>query len=88
MKTIGLDITNIDTVKALHVYLAYMLELPPYYGRNLDALHDVLGEIGEATRIVLRGQPTSAEMAAYLPRLARVLADAAQENGKLRVEIN
>ena len=41
MKTIRLDVTNIGTVKALHVYLAYMLDLPDYYGRNLDALHDV-----------------------------------------------
>ena len=88
MKTIRLDVTNIGTVKALHGYLAYMLDLPDYYGRNLDALHDVLGEISDQTRIVLVGQPANAEMAAYLPRLARVLADAAQENGKLRVEIN
>lgn len=88
MKTIRLDVTNIGTVKALHVYLAYMLDLPAYYGGNLDALHDVLGEIGEETRIVLAGQPASDEMAAYLPRLARVLADAAQENGKLCMEMD
>ena len=87
MKTIELDIQNIGTVKALHVYLAYMLELPPYYGGNLDALHDVRGEVGEATRIVLRGQSARAEMAAYLPRLVRVLMDAAEENDLLRVEV-
>lgn len=86
MKTIRLDVTNISTVKALHVYLAYMLDLPDYYGKNLDALHDVLGEIGEETCIVLDGQPASEEMAAYLPRLVRVLADAAQENGKLHIQ--
>ena len=88
MKTIRLDVTNIATVKALHVYLAYMLDLPAYYGGNLDALHDVLGEISDQTRIVLTGQPASAEMAAYLPRLVRVLADAAQENGMLHIQRN
>lgn len=86
MKTIKLDVTNIDTVKALHVYIAYMLDLPAYYGGNLDALHDVLGEVAEETRIRLSGQPASGEMAAYLPRLARVLQDAAEENGMLHVE--
>ncbi|MGN0777038.1 MAG: barstar family protein [Candidatus Ventricola sp.] len=85
MKTIKLDVTNISTVKALHVYLAYVLDLPAYYGRNLDALHDVLGEICEQTRIVLTGRPASGEMAAYLPRLARVLEDAAQENPALHL---
>ena len=88
MKTIRLDVTNIGTVKALHVYLAYMLDLPDYYGRNLDALHDVLGEIGDQTRIVMAGQPASTEMAAYLPRLVRVLEDAAQENGMLHIQRN
>ena len=86
MKTIRLDVTNIATVNALHVYLAYMLDLPDYYGRNLDALHDVLGEISDQTRIVLTGQPASGEMAAYLPRLVRVFADAAQENGMLYIQ--
>ena len=88
MKTIRLDVTNIFTVRALHVYLAYRLNLPDYYGRNLDALHDVLGEITDQTRIVLSGQPASAEMAAYLPRLVRVFSDAAQENRKLRLEMD
>ena len=86
MKTIKLDVTNINTVKALHVYLAYALDLPSYYGKNLDALHDVLGEIGEQTCIVLAGEPASEEMAAYLPRLARVLEDAAQENPALHLK--
>ena len=80
MKIIRLDITNIQTVRALHVYLAYMLDLPAHYGKNLDALHDVLCEESECVRIVLAGLPASEEMAAYLPRMERVMADSAQEN--------
>ena len=30
MKTVKMDITNIVTVRALHVYLAYVLDLPAY----------------------------------------------------------
>lgn len=75
MKTIKLDISNISTVRALHIYLAYRLDLPAHYGRNLDALHDVLGEESEDMRLMLVGEPASEEMAAYLPRLVRVLED-------------
>ena len=86
MKTIRLDLSNIQTVRALHIYLAYMLDLPAYYGRNLDALHDVLcGESGDVN-IVLAGAPASEEMAAYLPRLERVMADSAEENAHVRFE--
>lgn len=87
MKTIELDIRNIHTVRALHVYLRHMLRLAPHYGCNLDALHDALCEESEPTRIVLcAGEGMSAEMAAYLPRLVRVFEDAAQENDGLRFE--
>jgi len=83
MKTIKLDISNIQTVKALHIYLAYMLELPAHYGRNLDALHDVLGEMDEPLRIELAGAACSDEMRAYQPQLERVFSDSGQENGRL-----
>lgn len=83
MKTIRLDITNIQTVRALHVYLAYRLDLPAHYGRNLDALHDALCEESECVHIVLSGAPASEEMAAYLPRLERVMADGARENARV-----
>ena len=50
------------------------------FGGNLDALYDALGDVAEPTNLVLRGAPASDEMAAYLPRLTRVLEDAAAEN--------
>ena len=87
MKTVTLDVRNIETVGALHIYLQYMLDFPAYYGRNLDALHDLLTEWSEETKIVLLADGVKGENAAYLPRLARVMNDAAQENEKLSVEI-
>lgn len=80
MKTIRLNVTNIATAKALQIYLAYMLELPAYYGKNLDALHDVLSEVCEPLRIELVGEACSDEMHTYLPRLERVVKDCVQEN--------
>ena len=32
-----------------HAYLKEALRLPDYYGKNLDALYDCLGDIGEET---------------------------------------
>ena len=84
MKTIKLDISNISTIRALHIYLAYQLDLPAHYGRNLDALHDVLGEESEDMRLMLLGEPASEEMTAYLPRLVRVLEDS--ENAHVHFE--
>lgn len=84
MRTIKLDISNISTVRALHIYLAYQLDLPAHYGRNLDALHDVLGEESEDMRLMLVGEPASEEMATYLPRLVRVLGDS--ENAHVHFE--
>jgi len=86
MKTIRLDISNIQTIRALHVYLAYMLNLPAYYGKNLDALHDVLCEESDDVRIMLTGMPASDEMEAYLPRLVQVMEDSAQENAHVCFE--
>lgn len=83
MKTIRLNVTNIRTVKALHIYLAYMLEFPCYYGKNLDALHDMLGEFGEKTCVILSGGASGEEMEAYLPKLETVFADCAEENSCL-----
>ena len=86
MKTIEIDLRCIKTVRALHIYLQYRLGLPAHYGRNLDALHDALGEIAQPTRLIVRAQGVKGETAAVLPRLLCVLEDAQQENPCLHVE--
>lgn len=83
MRTITLELQHIETVAALHIYLQYMLRLPAHYGRNLDALHDALGELAQPTRLIVCAQGARGEVAAYIPRLLRVLEDAAQENDAL-----
>ena len=78
--TAQLDGRRMTTRENAHDHLAQQLALPSWYGRNLDALYDALGDVAEPTNLVLRGAPASDEMAAYLPRLTRVLEDAAAEN--------
>lgn len=85
MRQILIDCNHISSVKALHIYLQQVMDLPEYYGRNLDALHDVLTEIAQPTELVLNASEPqlSDEMKGFVPRLVRVLKDAAQENPAL-----
>ena len=51
--TIFLDGKEMCGRKELHDYLKLQLDLPDYYGRNLDALYDCLTERSESTELVL-----------------------------------
>ena len=64
-----------------HAILARELSFPPYYGHNLDALHDCLTDLSADTAIIL------AEADKADPRLTDVLRDAEEENPHLRVYI-
>lgn len=77
----------IDRVCA-HDHLAERLALPVYYGRNLDALYDVLTEICEDTQIILRDPAAVAEqMGKYGEALLATLQEAAEENPRLTVTL-
>ena len=77
----------IDRV-AVHNHLAERLQLPSYYGRNLDALYDVLTEIGEETTIILRDPALVAEqLGKYGEALLNAMQEAAEENPKLSITL-
>ena len=40
MKTVTLALARMQSIRQLHKYLRAELELPDYYGENLDALFD------------------------------------------------
>lgn len=42
---IKIDFNDYQTMEDFHDDIEKKLELPVYYGRNLDALHDVIGEL-------------------------------------------
>ena len=84
MKTIRLDMTNIETVRAAHIYIRYRMDFPAYYGCNLDALHDMLTQTAEPTRLVLCGMDRAGgEVKRWIPAFLRVAEDAARENPAL-----
>lgn len=88
MKNVTIDLAHIHTPAAAQVYIGYVMGFPEYYGRNLDALHDMLTGIDERTLLTLRRPAQLPEqMAAYFPRLSLVMHDAQQENPHLQVVV-
>ena len=73
---------------AAHTHLAQALELPEYYGRNLDALYDLLLEIAGEREIVLHDPAAVAEqLGKYGEALLSTLQEAAEENPHLTITL-
>lgn len=100
MKTVMLDFSGCQNRKQVHEYLKEMFDFPDYYGNNLDALYDLLGDIAEDLEIVFAedeggtccetvvdedGLFRSDEMERYLKATRRVIEDAAEVNGHLHL---
>ena len=47
-----IDLQGVKTKEQFHERLRGALPLPPYYGNNLDALHDVLEESGRDWELI------------------------------------
>ena len=70
--------------RSAHDYLAARLDLPEYYGRNLDALHDCLTELGRTSLLVLYRPDVLREyLGDYGDALIDTLREAAGENPQL-----
>lgn len=88
MRIIKLELEKMSSLPVLHKYLHQALELPEYYGANLDALYDCLCEISEPTKLIISSKVDSSEFLGwYGKQLLSALKDAAAENEALEVEI-
>ncbi len=47
MKNLTIDFSQFEDSRQVHEYLAAQLSFPEYYGKNLDALYDVLSTYHE-----------------------------------------
>lgn len=77
-----IDFSNVNNRETLHEYLKENLELPEYYGKNLDALSDCLTQMSETT-ITFRNLSSLKCLGEYGYSLLEVLEDSAKENPKL-----
>ncbi len=72
----------------IHDFFQEAFSLPDWYGRNLDALFDVLTEVREETKVVVDlGGLERQDLGGYARQLLRVLWDAAKENERILVEV-
>ena len=86
--TVQLDGALMTDRKTAHDYLQHVLKLPAHYGRNLDALYDILTERGEETHLVLINSAKLAErLGRYGTLLVSTLSEAAEHNESLMVTI-
>lgn len=88
MDFMALDVCGAENAGELHDRFAAALQAPAWYGRNLDALYDLLCARSERTglRLVFSERGKTAEFARYLRRARRVCADAAAQNPLLLYE--
>ena len=86
MKNCTLYGARIADLDALHTALAEGLGFPAWYGRNLDALYDLLTEpTAPATLTIYDWDALAEALGEMAAPLRRVLTDAGQENPALTV---
>ncbi len=85
MKEFILDGAAVTGREDLHSMLAAGLDLPSWYGGNLDALYDCLTDLGEITIRLQNWQALEETLGSYAGKLLRVLRDAAEENPRLHM---
>ncbi len=81
MRDYIIDCERLTGREAAHAYLMAALELPGHYGRNLDALHDLLTE-RSGVRVRVLNAPGAGACA---QGILRVLRDSALENPGLEI---
>lgn len=82
MENIVLDFRGLGDREELHDIIEQAMELPDYYGRNLDALYDVLTETRNDRCFTIY---YDSEKSVYLKKLLEVFYCAQEENEGLRV---
>ncbi len=75
-----MDLQEIHSVKELHDFLQEQMDLPDYYGRNLDALYDLLSERKDLEEIsFINCNEGDKELIEYVGRLKNMLGDLLEE---------
>lgn len=86
--TLNLDGTILKDKEELHNTIAWQLSLPSYYGRNLDALWDVLSTWSKPLRIeVTAAETLRKHLGPTADGLLQLLKEAAEENTVIQLEI-
>ena len=88
MKEICLDGAKMPDKAAAHAYLKRKLDLPDYYGNNLDALWDCLStDVSPKKIIIARPEMIARNLGSYGESLIKLFLEAAEERDNILVEI-
>jgi ribonuclease inhibitor len=80
-RRVTLDGALMSTIAEAHQYIKQQFEFPEYYGRNLDALWDLLSTYSDPLQIVLMNSDALYEaLGNYGVGLVSVFSDAENEN--------
>ena len=79
MKTVTIDCTLLVDEKSVHDTFAAALDFPEYYGRNLDAMYDLLSSSPELELKLVNAQAVG-KLFRYGDNLMLTLKDAEQAN--------
>ena len=80
--TYRIDCRELSSRAAAHDCFARVFALPAFYGRNLDALYDVLTELPPCTLLLEHTGCLYDALGPYAEKLLGVFRDAARENPK------
>ena len=84
MKKIILDGSLMTDKLAAHEHMARMLDFPAWYGKNLDALWDMLSASGELEIELINAPALLNSLDTYACRLLSCLYEADKENENIR----
>ena len=88
MKRILLDGEKMNTKEEAHVYISKGLNFAQYYGKNLDALWDILSTYDVPIHIVFKNtEILKNNLEQYGNRLLKVFLEASEDNDNLFFEM-
>lgn len=84
--TYRIDCRELSSRAAAHDCFARVFALPAFYGRNLDALYDVLTELPSCTLLLEHTGCLYDALGPYAEKLLGVFRDAARENQNIQIQ--
>lgn len=81
-----IDMTEVTTKEELQDLLVKELPLPDYYGRNLDALYDILTESAAGWNLIFYNTKNAARhLGKYFDALTRLAEEACEDTEQLKI---
>ena len=88
MKKVHLNGKRMISKEVTHAYLKRKFDFPDYYGKNLDALWDLLTTLGKDTEIIILHKDSILEsLGSYGEALLALFLELPEETDRIKVEI-